>query len=57
LLSLEDTGTAGDRSEAEAAWHEEIARRVDDVVDGKVELVDAEDSRARVRALFDRLRA
>ncbi len=34
----------------EKAWSEEIARRVQDIVDGAVELVDAEDVHAQLRA-------
>ncbi len=34
----------------EKVWSEEIARRVQDIVDGEVELVDAEDVHAQLRA-------
>lgn len=42
--------------EWEAAWSEELDRRVDDIREGRVELVDGDDARARVRAAISRRR-
>jgi putative addiction module component (TIGR02574 family) len=49
LASLEDEASP---SEIDAAWREEIGSRVDDVLNGRVELVTAEQSRARVKAVL-----
>lgn len=41
--------------EVDAAWRDEIGSRVDDILNGEVELVSTEESRARVRALLTEL--
>jgi hypothetical protein len=41
-----------ERAEADAAWDEEIGRRVDDILCGKVELVDGEETRRMARAML-----
>lgn len=41
--------------EVDSAWLEEIDSRVDDILAGEVELVSAEESRARVQALLAEL--
>jgi putative addiction module component (TIGR02574 family) len=44
-----------DQGEIDAAWRAEIGRRVDDIVDGRVDLVDHEETMAQARALLARL--
>lgn len=39
-------------SEIDAAWREEVGSRVDDILNGNVELVSSEQSRARVKAVL-----
>lgn len=39
-----------EQAEIDAAWEEEIGRRVDDIVAGKVELVSGEQTLAMARA-------
>lgn len=41
--------TPEDQPEVDAAWREEIGGRVDDVLDGRVELVDADEHYAQLR--------
>ncbi|MFT4011093.1 MAG: addiction module protein [Nocardioidaceae bacterium] len=43
--------------EVDAAWRDEIGTRVDDILDGSVELVSAEESHARIEALLAELRS
>lgn len=49
LESLHDEQPA-DEADVNAAWDEEIDRRVDDVLKGRVQLIDVEESRMRIRA-------
>lgn len=49
LASLEDDASP---SEIDEAWRDEIGSRVDDILNGRVELVSAEESRARVKAVL-----
>lgn len=39
-----DQGVGSDSTEVDAAWREEISSRVDDILAGKVELVDADET-------------
>lgn len=39
-----DQDTGSDSAEVDAAWRDEIGSRVDDVLAGKVELVDADET-------------
>ncbi|WP_454300339.1 addiction module protein [Salana multivorans] len=41
-----------ERAEVDAAWDEEIHRRVGDILVGKVELVDGEETRRMARTLL-----
>jgi putative addiction module component (TIGR02574 family) len=57
VLSFEaDDGEEVDAIEWEAAWSEELDRRIDDIRGGRVQLVDGDDARARVRAAIIRSR-
>jgi len=49
LASLQGEENA-DQTEVDAAWAEEIGRRVDEILEDKVELVSFEESRERLRA-------
>jgi hypothetical protein len=52
-LDLDSTTAAEeDPSEVEAAWDREIAIRVKDIEEGRVELISGEDSERRLDALF-----
>lgn len=46
LLQMSETEQAA----VEAAWGEEINRRVDDIMSGKVELIDGDESLRMIRA-------
>ncbi|MFT4217942.1 MAG: addiction module protein [Micropruina sp.] len=46
-----------EQAEIDAAWDEEIDRRVDDIVSGKVELVDGEETLRIARARLASRRA
>ena len=48
LNSLHDDGE--DQAAVDAAWRDEVARRLREVQDGTVELVDADEHHARLRA-------
>jgi hypothetical protein len=48
-LDVDDHPTE-DQAEVDAAWRSELRRRIDDVQSGKVELLDVEESHARLRA-------
>ncbi|HMR50698.1 MAG TPA: addiction module protein [Arachnia sp.] len=50
-LALQRIGDA-EQSEVDAAWDEEIDRRVDDILSGKVELVEGEETRRMARAML-----
>lgn len=41
-----------EQAEIDAAWDEEVDRRVDDIISGKVELVDGEETRRMARAML-----
>lgn len=49
LLTL-DEGPAEDPATVEAAWRDEIGRRVDDYLAGNANLIDVEESHAKIRA-------
>lgn len=50
-LALQQIDDA-EQSEVDAAWDEEIDRRVDDILAGKVELVDGEETQRMVREML-----
>lgn len=41
-----------DQAEIDAAWDEEIDRRIDDIMTGKVELVDGKETQRMVREML-----
>jgi hypothetical protein len=45
-----------DQPEVGAAWRDEIGSRVDDILNGKVELGSFEQTRAKARVVLDNLR-
>ncbi|GAA4168547.1 addiction module protein [Gryllotalpicola koreensis] len=55
LLTLEEDVDDETPAEVDAAWNEVIDRRVAEVVNGTAELIDGEESRARVRTLLAKL--
>ncbi|MDZ7661049.1 addiction module protein [Thiohalophilus sp.] len=52
IRSLDKDDEPISREEWEAAWREEIQQRVQDVHEGRVELVDAEEALAELRAKY-----
>ncbi len=56
LLASLHSEESPDQSEIDADWLEQIGSRVDDIVNGKVELASFEEARAKARALLDDLR-
>lgn len=51
IQSLDTDATVqGDQVEVDAAWHSEIRQRIDDIESGKVELLDADEVHAQIRA-------
>ncbi|NQW73674.1 MAG: addiction module protein [Actinobacteria bacterium] len=50
LLSLDSGDAAADQAEVDAEWRDVIGSRVDDVLAGQVDLVDADEHYARLRA-------
>ncbi|MDR1214974.1 MAG: addiction module protein [Propionibacteriaceae bacterium] len=50
-LALQRIGDAK-QAEADAAWDEEIDRRVDEILSGQVEPVDGEETRRMARAML-----
>ncbi|MGO1876579.1 addiction module protein, partial [Agrococcus casei] len=48
LQQISDT----EQAEVDAAWDEEIDLRVDEILTGKVELVDGEETRRMARAML-----
>ncbi|MFT3875123.1 MAG: addiction module protein [Propioniciclava sp.] len=50
-LDIDDQLT-DDQAEVDAAWCAEIRRRIDDVENGQVELLDVDESHAQLRAEF-----
>ncbi|WP_029144782.1 addiction module protein [Microbacterium luticocti] len=55
LASLHPAGDAS-QSEIDDAWHDEIGSRVDEILNGRVELSTFEQTRAKARMLLDDLR-
>ena len=53
LLASLDAECDDDQAEVDAAWRDEIALRVAEVMDGSVQLVSWEDTRAKARELLD----
>lgn len=45
-----------EQAEIDAAWDEEIDRRIDDIMTGKVELVDGEETQRMVREMLSERR-
>lgn len=56
LLASLQPEEGSEQVEVDAAWREEIGSRVDDILNGKVELGSFEETRAKARALLDELR-
>lgn len=54
IRSLDDDGEPLSREEWEAAWAEEISRRLEDIQAGRVELLDAEQVMAELRARYSK---
>lgn len=50
LLSSLHEDRVSDQEAVDAAWAQEIGRRLDDVLNGKAELVDVAESHAKIRA-------
>lgn len=50
LLSLDADDSGSDQTEVDEVWRAEINRRLDDVLGGRVSLVDADEHYARLRA-------
>lgn len=48
-LDVDDQADS-DQAEVDAAWRSELRRRIDDIESGKVELLDVDESHARLRA-------
>ena len=55
LASVDGEASDGDQVDVDAAWKDEIRRRIDEVERGEVQLVSGEESQARVRALLAEL--
>ena len=56
LLASLHPEEGADQSEVDASWREEVGSRVDEILNGKVELGSFEETRAKARALLDELR-
>lgn len=50
-LALQQMSDA-EQAEVDAAWDEEIDQRIDEILTGKVELVDGEETRRMARAML-----
>jgi len=50
LQSLDAEEKQGEQGEVDAAWRDELRRRIDDIENGKVELLDADEVHAQIRA-------
>lgn len=50
-LALQQVDHA-EQAEVDAAWDEEVTRRVDEILTGKVELVDGAETRRLARAML-----
>lgn len=48
-------GDGGEESAIDAAWDEEIAGRIRDIEEGRVELISGEEAEQRTAALFKKL--
>lgn len=51
-----DDQVAEDQAEVDTAWRFEIRRRIDDIESGTVELLDADEVHAQIRAKLDAMR-
>lgn len=47
---------AEEQAEVDAAWRSELRRRIDDIESGKVELLDADEVHAQIRAKLAAMR-
>jgi putative addiction module component (TIGR02574 family) len=52
IASIDSSERDDDPEEVERAWDEELARRIEDIRSGRVELIPGEDVLARARALL-----
>ena len=52
LLTLHEEDSGIDSDEIDDAWREEIGTRVDDILNGKVQLISGEETQARFRAML-----
>jgi len=50
LQTLDAEEAQGEQGEVDAAWRDELRRRIDDIENGKVELLDADEVHAQIRA-------
>lgn len=50
LQSLEAKDNQVDQGEVDAAWRDELRRRIDDIESGTVELLDLDEVHAQIRA-------
>ena len=50
LLNSMHRDSAGVPGTVDAAWSEEVSNRVEDILDGSVQLIDADEHYARLRA-------
>lgn len=48
--------SAEEQAEVDAAWRSELRRRIDDIESGKVELLDADEVHAQIRAKLAAMR-
>lgn len=48
--------SADEQAEVDTAWRSELRRRIDDIESGKVELLDADEVHAQIRAKLAALR-
>lgn len=48
--------SAEEQAEVNAAWRSELRRRIDDIESGKVELLDADEVHAQIRAKLAAMR-
>jgi putative addiction module component (TIGR02574 family) len=53
LIEALDAGPAEDPAEIEAAWDQEISRRLQEIDSGKVKLIPAEEVFAKIQARLD----
>lgn len=50
LQSLDTEDDQVDQAEVDATWRGELRRRIDDIESGKIELLDADEVHAQIRA-------